>query len=193
MAYHSQTDGQTERLNQDVEQYLRLFVSQRQNDWPEWIACAEFAYNNKVHSATKVSPFYANYGQHPRMGIEPRRASKSEPAKEFAERMKEIHKEAGAVLSKVHDDKHGLAAHGKSRSSRPFRRTSAALGIDSVSTIQHTMRRPRNTLRTVHRLRYTSQVPSTPYRTKSHRLALPLTIPHGYATPHPSYSPPIAA
>ena len=61
-AYHLQTDGQTERLNQDVEQYLRLFVSQRQNDWPEWITCAEFAYNNKVHSATKVSPFYANYG-----------------------------------------------------------------------------------------------------------------------------------
>ena len=84
MAYHPQTDGQMERLNQDVEQYLRLFVSQRQNDWPEWIACAEFAYDNKVHSATKVSPFYANYGQHPRMGIEPRRAGKSELAKEFA-------------------------------------------------------------------------------------------------------------
>ena len=62
-AYHPQTDGQTERLNQDVEQYLRLFVSQRQNDWPEWIACAEFAYNNnKVHSATKTLPFFANYG-----------------------------------------------------------------------------------------------------------------------------------
>ena len=103
-AYHPQTNGQTERLNQDVEQYLRLFVSQRQNDWPEWIACAEFTYNNKVHSATKVSPFYANYGRHPRMGIEPRRAGKSELAKEFAERMKEIHEEAGAALSKARDD-----------------------------------------------------------------------------------------
>ena len=38
------------------------------------------------------------------MGIEPRRAGKSEPAKEFAERMKEIHEEAGAVLSKAHND-----------------------------------------------------------------------------------------
>ena len=104
MAYHLQTDGQMGRLNQDVEQYLRLFVSQRQNDWPEWIACAEFAYNNKVHSGTKVSPFYTNYGQHPRMGIEPRRASKSEPAKEFAKHMKEIHEEAGTALSKAHDD-----------------------------------------------------------------------------------------
>ena len=42
MVYHPQTDGQTERFNQDVEQYLRLFIPQRQNDWPEWIACADF-------------------------------------------------------------------------------------------------------------------------------------------------------
>ena len=103
-AYNPQTDGQTERLNQDVEQYLRLFISQRQNDWSEWIACAEFAYNNKVHSATKVLPFCADYGQHQRMGIEPQRAGKSEPAKEFAKQIKEIHEEAGAVLSKVCDD-----------------------------------------------------------------------------------------
>ena len=103
-AYHPQTDRQTERLNQDIEQYLRLFISQRQNDWPEWIACAEFTYNNKIHSATKVSPFYANYGHHLRMGIEPQRAGKSEPAKEFAERMKEIHKEASTALSKAHND-----------------------------------------------------------------------------------------
>ena len=60
-AYHPQTDGQMERLNQDIKQYLKLFVSQRQNDWPEWITCAEFVYNNKVHSVTKVSPFYTNY------------------------------------------------------------------------------------------------------------------------------------
>ena len=62
MAYHPQTDGQTERLNQEIKQYLRMFVSHRQNNWPEWIACAEVAYYNKVHMATQVSPFYANYG-----------------------------------------------------------------------------------------------------------------------------------
>ena len=70
--YHLQTDGQTERVNQEVEQYLRLFVSHRQNDWPEWIAGVEFAYNNKVHTLTRVLPFFANYGLNPRMGIEPR-------------------------------------------------------------------------------------------------------------------------
>ena len=46
MAYHPQTDSQTERVNQEVEQFLRLFVNQRQDDWYDWISIAEFAYNN---------------------------------------------------------------------------------------------------------------------------------------------------
>ena len=71
MAYHQQTDGQREWVNQEIKQYLRMFVSHIQNDWPEWIACAEFTYNNKIHTATHVSPFYANYGMNSRMGIEP--------------------------------------------------------------------------------------------------------------------------
>jgi len=53
-AYHPQTDGQTEQVNQEIEQYLRIFVSHRQNDWPEWITCAEFGYNNKIHTATHI-------------------------------------------------------------------------------------------------------------------------------------------
>jgi len=80
-AYHPQTDGQTEQVNQEIEQYLRMFVSHRQNDWPEWIAYAEFTYNNKIYTATHISPFFANYGMNPRMGVEPQRAGKSEPAK----------------------------------------------------------------------------------------------------------------
>ena len=70
-AYHPQTDGQTERMNQEIEQYLRMFVSHRQDDWPEWIAIVEFLYNNKIHTTMQMSPFFANYGYHPRMGTEP--------------------------------------------------------------------------------------------------------------------------
>ncbi len=55
-------------MNQELEQYLRFFVEHRQKDWPEWLAAAEFAVNNKVHTATKVSPFMANYGRELRMG-----------------------------------------------------------------------------------------------------------------------------
>ena len=45
-AYHPQTDGQTERVNQELELYLRMYVDYRQSDWSEWLALAEFAYNN---------------------------------------------------------------------------------------------------------------------------------------------------
>ena len=62
-AFHPQTDGQTERMNQELEQYLRFFIENRQKDWPEWLAAVEFAINNKVHMATKVLPFMANYGK----------------------------------------------------------------------------------------------------------------------------------
>ena len=55
-------------MNQELEQYLRFFVNHRQKDWPEWLASAEFAVNNKVHTTTKVSPFIANYSRELRMG-----------------------------------------------------------------------------------------------------------------------------
>jgi len=60
--FHPQTDGQPERMNQELEQYLRMFIDHRQEQWPEWLGMAEFAYNNKVHTGTKVSPFQANHG-----------------------------------------------------------------------------------------------------------------------------------
>ena len=45
-AYHPQKDGQTERVNQEVEQILWLFMNQHQDNWYDWLVMAEFAYNN---------------------------------------------------------------------------------------------------------------------------------------------------
>ena len=59
-AFHLQTDGQTERVNQELEQYLRMFVDYHQEQWPDWLSTTEFAYNNKVNSSTKLLPFMAN-------------------------------------------------------------------------------------------------------------------------------------
>ena len=59
-AYHSQTDSQTECINQEIEQYLYLYVDYKQSDWAEWLAMAKFVYNNREHSVTKFSPFYVN-------------------------------------------------------------------------------------------------------------------------------------
>ena len=56
--YHPQTDGQTERINQELEQYLRVFIVHRQKQWPDWLETVEFTYNNKIHAATKNSPDY---------------------------------------------------------------------------------------------------------------------------------------
>src|SRR5258707_867117 len=83
-SYHLQTDGQTERVNQEIEAYLRVFVSHRQDDWADWLPLAEFAYNNKVHVATHQTPFELDAGQHPRLGVEPMRTSTVEAADTFA-------------------------------------------------------------------------------------------------------------
>jgi hypothetical protein len=103
-AYHPQSDGQTERINQDLETFLRMFVNQRQDDWVDWLPIAEFAYNNRVHSATRQTPFMMEYGFHPRTGADPRRDVKVEAAGQFATRMKEIEDEAKAALEKAADD-----------------------------------------------------------------------------------------
>ncbi|MBW0558095.1 hypothetical protein O181_097810 [Austropuccinia psidii MF-1] len=65
-AYHPETDGQTERVNQKLEQYLLMYVSYHQDDWNTWLPLAEFAYNNSDHSSTKQSPFFTVYGREPR-------------------------------------------------------------------------------------------------------------------------------
>jgi len=65
---------------------------------------AEFAYNNKIHIATKTSPFKVNYGQDPRMEFEGRRKGKYEAAGKFIEKMKKIQKEAKAALGKAQEE-----------------------------------------------------------------------------------------
>jgi len=83
MVFHSQTNEQMERVNQELEQYLRMFIDHRQEQWPDWLGMAEFAYNNKAHSSTKMSPFKANYRQDSRMGFEMRKKGKYEGAEKF--------------------------------------------------------------------------------------------------------------
>ena len=90
-------------MNQELEQYLRFFVEHRQKDWPEWLASAEFAVNNKAHTATKMLPFMANYGRELRMGGDIRKKGKVESALEFVEKMK-VHEEAGAALWKMREE-----------------------------------------------------------------------------------------
>src|SRR5882762_1897438 len=66
MAYHPQTDGQTERVNQSLEQYLCAYTSIRQNNWLQHLTMAKFAHNNRLHSTINHMPFFALMGFHPR-------------------------------------------------------------------------------------------------------------------------------
>ncbi|KAJ1595875.1 hypothetical protein NDA14_005688 [Ustilago hordei] len=65
-AYHPQTDGQTERVNQVIEQYIRMYCNYEQDDWADLLDTAAFVYNNTVHNSIGVSPFFACYGWNPK-------------------------------------------------------------------------------------------------------------------------------
>jgi len=104
-AYHPQGDGQTERVNQELEQCLQLFTNQRQDDWVGLLPFAEFQYNNQVHSSTQHPPFLLNTGHVPRMGFELDQPwSRMESVNEFKDRMTDSLEEAKAALAKSKDD-----------------------------------------------------------------------------------------
>ena len=103
-AYHLQTDDQTERLNQEVEQYLQHFVNERQNDWSSLLPTAKFALNNWMNSLTKKSPFQIVYGYSPQVGIEPKGDAKIKKAGEFATQMAASWRETELALWLAKED-----------------------------------------------------------------------------------------
>ena len=73
-AYHPQTDGQTERVNQIVEDMLRACVLPYPQKWDECLPLAEFSYNNSYQESIKMAPFEALYGRrcvHLSIGLKP--------------------------------------------------------------------------------------------------------------------------
>jgi len=104
-AWHPQTDRQTERVNQELDQFLRLFVNERQNDWYDLLLIAEFQHNNHVHSATQQPPFLLDTRRIPRMGFEPSQApSGLETVNKFTEWMKSATEEAKSAICKAQED-----------------------------------------------------------------------------------------
>jgi len=101
ITFYPQTDRQTKRVNQELEQYLRIFIDYRQEQWPEWLGMVEFIYNNKTHSSIQMLPFKANYGQDLRMGFEGRKKEKYQGTEKFIKKMKKIQEEAKVALKKA--------------------------------------------------------------------------------------------
>jgi len=102
-AFHPQTVGQTERLNQTIEAYLQAFVAKDQYDWVNLLPMAEFTYNNSVTMGNGMLPFYANYGFH-LVAIDP---VSTEPlnlaSKLYAHWMHTVHDESWKGLKKAQE------------------------------------------------------------------------------------------
>ena len=82
--YHPEGDGQTERSNQTLEQYLCIYSNYQQDNWAELLPLAEFAYNNVPSATTGVSPFFANKGYHPNISVFPECDMTSTQARDYA-------------------------------------------------------------------------------------------------------------
>jgi hypothetical protein len=99
-----QTNGQTECVNQELEQSVHIFMSYKQDDWDELLLAAKFTYNNHVHSSMQQVPFLTDTGQLPRMGFEPNSMrSADESVNEFHDRIAAGVSEAKAALVKAKD------------------------------------------------------------------------------------------
>ena len=91
-------------------------MSYQQEDWVDFLAMAEFAYNNSIHASTKVSPFFANYGFHPRFSISIPATSVNPSAETRARALHDVHRDLSLELRVVGDhykdqaDRHRLAA-----------------------------------------------------------------------------------
>ena len=97
--YHPEGDGQTERTNQTLEQYLRVYCNYQQDNWSELLPLAEFAYNNAPSATTGVSPFFANKGYHPNITVHPERDIASSWARDFAVDLNELQSTLKAEIS----------------------------------------------------------------------------------------------
>lgn len=102
-AFHPQTDGSTERMNQEILAYLRAFVTYAQKDWPQLLPMAMLALNNRNSSVTGLSPFFLTHGYH----LEPIQQVKNEKgappparrAEDFVERLFEAQEYAQAAMA----------------------------------------------------------------------------------------------
>ncbi|MBW0528869.1 hypothetical protein O181_068584 [Austropuccinia psidii MF-1] len=88
--FHPETDGQKERVNQIIKQYLWMYVSYHQDDWHTWLSLAEFAYNNAENSSTKQSPFFTIYGRNPR--FDSIHISQDSPAGKLSTKLQSVQK-----------------------------------------------------------------------------------------------------
>lgn len=98
IAYHPQTDGETERVNQEIEQFLRVFCNYHQDNWVDLLPFAEFSHNTQRHSATGKLPFEILYGFNPPYSVDSALETKVPTVTECLQLIKEVQEDAAASL-----------------------------------------------------------------------------------------------
>src|SRR5258706_8996936 len=101
--YHLEGDGQMERLNQVLEQYLWAYTNYQQDDWSSLLPLAEFAYNNATNEMTGVSPFFTNKGYHPSFTTEPNEQVSSPEAQCFISDLDDLHTELKQSITRAQE------------------------------------------------------------------------------------------
>ena len=99
LGYHPKGDGQTERTNQTLKQYLHVYCNYQQDNWSKLLLLAEFAYNNALSATTGISPFFANKGYHSNITVHPKHDIASFWACDFAVDLDELQSTLKAEIS----------------------------------------------------------------------------------------------
>lgn len=108
-AYHPETDGQTERTNRTLKQYLRTYCNYQQNNWVSLLPMAQLAYNNKLSESTGKTPFFANHGRHPNLVERTLPGPKAEKALVNVQDMKKTYDEMRQRIQTAQDRSIGYA------------------------------------------------------------------------------------
>ena len=118
-AYHPQTDGQTEKTNSTLEQYLRMYVSYGQDNWVDLLPFAEFAYNSATSASSNETPFFANFGFHPNWHLEDEFSSINPTVEDNSKYLRTLHKHLRTELLRAQDSQ-ALAYNRRIEASPPF-------------------------------------------------------------------------
>jgi hypothetical protein len=193
--YHPEGDGQTERVNQTLEQYLQIYTNYQQDNWSLLLPLAEFAYNNAPNATTGVSPFFANKGYHPNISVHPERDVMSARARDLAVDLDELHQMLKYEIAEAQKQYQYYADKRRSpppdfkigdkvmlnskhvKTTRPAKKLSEKnLGpyeiIDQPGTLSFTLRLP-TAMRALHPVFHVSQLEPAPPNTIPNRVQPP--------------------
>src|SRR5260221_4059369 len=109
--YHPEGDGQMERINQVLEQYLWAYMNYQQDNWAPLLPLAEFAYNNAVSTTTGISPFFANKGYHLRLSMNLLAPSSSSEAQHYMVYLDQLHSQLKASIAEAQERYQKAADH----------------------------------------------------------------------------------